>query len=258
MQTVYSQKRSEWSVRFRGKIILVPVCIGTVLCFLPGFAQPLSLEQQPLRLVEGTSAPCPSPGQFSPVRPASDEGPTKVGIGLYLIDITTLDDVQQFFTADLYLVLQWKDPRLADPRRGKGYASCSLPLDRVWNPIVQFDKVRSLQKHYQDVTVIDAEGTVTFAQRFYLDISASLDLRDFPLDGHVLAVDIFPVLSSTEEITFEVMESLTGREDKLSISGWKVSSPKAHVTVKYATRRQINLSHFHFLLEAQRETGFYI
>ena len=129
---------------------------------------------------------------------------------------------------------------------------------------MQFDKVRSLQKHYQDVTVIDAEGTVTFevmesfAQRFYLDISASLDLRDFPLDGHVLAVDIFPVLSSTEEITFEVMESLTGREDKLSISGWKVSSPKAHVTVKYATRRQINLSHFHFLLEAQRETGFYI
>lgn len=213
---------------------------------------------QELQLGEGTSAQCPLPEQFSTTRPAINDKPTEVGVGLYLVDIPTFDDVEQFFAVDLYLILQWTDSRLADPLRGDGYASCVLPVDEVWHPIVQFDKVRSLQKHYQDVTVIDDEGTVTLAQRFYLEISVPLNLRDFPLDEHILTVDISPVFTGTQELVFNVLESLTGREKELSLSGWKLDQPRAGVTEKYGARRHMDFSHFSFTLTARREAGFYI
>jgi hypothetical protein len=80
---------------------------------------------------------------------------------------------------------------------------------------VQFDGVRSLEKYYQDLTTIDAEGTVTHAQRLYMDVAVPLDLKDFPFDKRVLAVDFDPVFSSIEEVVFVEMESLVGRSDSL-------------------------------------------
>ena len=46
-------------------------------------------------------------------RPARRDGPTQVSVGIWIVDITNIDSAQQNFTADIAVVLRWKDARLA-------------------------------------------------------------------------------------------------------------------------------------------------
>ena len=51
-------------------------------------------------------------------RPASGNGPTQVSVGIWIVDIANIDSAQQNFTADIAIVLRWKDARLAHTRTG--------------------------------------------------------------------------------------------------------------------------------------------
>jgi hypothetical protein len=46
-------------------------------------------------------------------RPAPDSGPTEISVGMWVVDISSIDSAQQTFTAEIAVVLRWKDPRLA-------------------------------------------------------------------------------------------------------------------------------------------------
>src|SRR4051794_18808622 len=63
-------------------------------------------------------------------RPAADAGPTEVSVGIWIVDISNIDSAQQNFTAEIALVLRWKDPRLA--HTGSGVVR--YPLEQVWHP----------------------------------------------------------------------------------------------------------------------------
>src|ERR1700736_4708477 len=65
-------------------------------------------------------------------RPAAADGPTQVSIGIWIVDVSNIDSAQQSFTADIAVVLQWKDARLA--HTGAGLAHYAL--DQIWTPRV--------------------------------------------------------------------------------------------------------------------------
>ena len=46
-------------------------------------------------------------------RPGSGNGPTQISVGIWIVDINNIDSAQQNFTADIAIVLRWKDARLA-------------------------------------------------------------------------------------------------------------------------------------------------
>ena len=46
-------------------------------------------------------------------RPTSGNKPTQVSVGIWIVDISSIDSAQQNFTADIAIVLRWKDARLA-------------------------------------------------------------------------------------------------------------------------------------------------
>jgi hypothetical protein len=51
-------------------------------------------------------------------RPGADDAPTRVSIGVWMVDILSIDSAQQNFTAEIALVLRWKDSRLAHTGSG--------------------------------------------------------------------------------------------------------------------------------------------
>lgn len=215
------------------------------------------LEGPALELGAGTGASCPDPEQLSDTRPPSDGGPTRVGAAMFVNDITGLDDADQSFTTDVYFILQWTDPRLADPGRGSALALCELPFDRLWNPSLQFDLVRGIDRYYQDLVSLDAEGTITHAQRLYMQIAAPMDLRDFPFDRHTLVVSASPVYLSTNEMVLEVIEGFVGREPSMSLNGWQVGEVSAEVAAEFRERLGIELSFFRGFIQIRRESAFY-
>ena len=201
-----------------------------------------------LNLRGGSSALCPRAEQLSPERPSSSAGPTRVGVGVFLNDLVGLDDIAQVFTADLFLVLQWTDPRLAEPARGSSLSICSLDDTQVWMPLVQFQDVRRLTKNYQDITGIDARGMVTHAQRLGLDIAVRFDLRDFPFDQHTLELEVRPVLSGVDEVEVAVLDNLTGVDERVSLTGWTIGAHTASIETRHAPRLQVDQSLFRLQL----------
>ena len=129
-------------------------------------------------------------------RPGAGTGPTDVEVFLYLIDIISIDGVSQSFTADLFVLLKWQDPRLASAddsvRR--------LPLDSVWNPRLQILNQRKLETTFPELVDVEPDGTVTYRQRVYGDFSARLDLHDFPKDRHNIGFRIVVPGYSPEEV----------------------------------------------------------
>jgi len=236
-----------------------------IACSFPLCGMPLDsrAQESPPRkpdfsLSGGTSALCPTPDQYSPSRPDAGAGPTRVKLGLYFADIMKLDDAQQFYTADVFLITQWRDPRLANPARGETSSVCQLPRDKVWFPAVQFNRIRGLDQYDADITMVDREGTVTYVQRSNIDVSVNLDLGDFPFDKHTLTLEADPVFASADEIEFDVLEALTGRADLLSLNGWKIGKPYAEVKTENARARNITISRYLLHLDVEREWNFYV
>ena len=56
-------------------------------------------------------------------RPDAEAGPTQISVGIWVVDISNIDSAQQTFTAEIAVVLRWKDSRLAHTGNG----SCALP-----------------------------------------------------------------------------------------------------------------------------------
>ena len=42
-------------------------------------------------------------------RPNADSGPTEISVGMWVVDISSIDSAQQTFTAEIAVVLRWKD-----------------------------------------------------------------------------------------------------------------------------------------------------
>ena len=181
-----------------------------------------------------------------------------MGVALYLNDVVALNDVEQSVTIDLFLTLRWNDPRLADPDRGSSQAICALPLTELWSPVLQSRGLRQVEKLYQEITAIDARGTVTHAQRANAEISVPLDLRNFPFDRHMLALEVETVFSSVDEVRFVAVEAMSGVADRISITGWSLGTPTTSVEIQHAPNLQIDRPVFRLAVEVRREAQFYV
>ena len=101
-----------------------------VLCFIFMLIAALfSLQISPATAKDGQ---CPAPDVRNDVRPDADDVPTHVSMGLRLVDLTTIDDVNQSMTVDFAIFLSWKDPRLSE------LAGCVVPISSVWDPGIVF------------------------------------------------------------------------------------------------------------------------
>src|SRR5216110_1616988 len=100
-----------------------------------------------------------SSAQMPPLidRPNADSGPTEISVGMWVVDISNIDSAQQNFTAEVAVVLRWKDPRLV--HTGKGIAR--YPLEQIWHPRVGIvNETNSVSRKMRDSGVVEPDGTV--------------------------------------------------------------------------------------------------
>jgi hypothetical protein len=96
-------------------------------------------------------------------RPAPESGPTQVSVGIWIVDISKIDSAEQSFTAEVALVLRWKESRLA--HTGSGIAR--YPLEQVWHPRVAVaNETSSVSRKFPDFVEVEPDGTVTYRQLY--------------------------------------------------------------------------------------------
>ncbi len=132
-------------------------------------------------------------------RPGAEDGPTQVSIGIWIVDIASIDSAQQNFTAEAAIVLRWKDPRLV--HAGSGIVR--YPLEQVWHPrMVIVNETSSVTRKFPDMVEVESNGTVNYRQRYAGAFTQPLRLRSFPFDRQTFHLQLVAVRYRTNEVTF--------------------------------------------------------
>ena len=194
--------------------------------------------------------------ELSGTRPSAGGEPLKIEGTLFVLDVSKIDGADQSFTADVFMMLQWRDERLASDLQGVR----RLPIGSIWNPRVQIINQRRIWKTFPESVDIAPDGTVVYRQRYYGQFASALDLRDFPLDRHLFALQVVVPGYGPEEIEFVPSNEDfgIGRSPEMTVPDWSIGP----VTLRTAPYSVIpggrEIAGLEGTFEAHRHLGFYI
>jgi hypothetical protein len=216
----------------------------------------MKLALLPLLWASILFTPTVGAADFAGIPPRPDNEPLVVHGALVLLDVSKIDGADQSFTADLFMLLQWRDARLASSAEGTRQA----PLSSVWNPRVQIINQRRIWKTFPESVDITPDGTVTYRQRFYGQFASPLDLHDFPLDEHEFSIQLVVPGYAPEEIQIvsngEGFESF--RLPEMTIPDWTVSDFDVQSAAWSIVPEGRQLSGLKGTFNARRHLGFYV
>src|SRR5713226_3176419 len=195
-------------------------------------------------------------------RPNADSGPTEISVGMWVVDISSIDSAQQTFTAEIAVVLRWKDPRLA--HTGNGVVR--YPLEQIWHPRVGIvNETNSVSRKMPDSVEVEPDGTVTYRQRYAGAFTQPLRLRSFPLDRQTFHVQLVAVRYRLNEVTFvpdedwirNGLQRAGGIAPSITLPDWTVEKWETK-PLTYALSPGFEYSGYTFEFTASRDVQHYI
>lgn len=147
------------------------------------------------------STRCASAAEIPPLidRPKAGSGPTEISVGMWIVDLSSIDSAQQSFTAEIAIVLRWKDHRLA--HAGSGVVR--YPLEQIWHPRVGIvNETNAVSRKMPDSVEAEPDGTMTYRQRYAGAFTQSLRLQSFPFDRQTFRIQLVAVRYQSDEVRF--------------------------------------------------------
>ena len=192
-------------------------------------------------------------GLTAPVQ-AMQEVP-RVSVYIYLGDLVEITGADQSFFADVFMAARWHDQTLAGDYAGIR----TLDLEDVWHPILVVVNERAANRSLPEVVNVDADGNVQYTVRLTGRFSATMNLKDFPLDRQQFNVWVVaPVMGGNRvELIPDTTVSVL-RNEQLSISDWTIAEPEL-VAKEYRATPQVGpLQGVALVVEAKRKRGYYV
>ena len=195
-------------------------------------------------------------------RPGGNAGPTQVSVGIWIVDITNIDSAQQNFTAEIALVLRWKDPRLA--HTGSGVVR--YPLEQIWHPRVAIvNESNSVIRKFPDWVEVEPDGMLTYRQRYAGAFTQPLRLQSFPFDRQTFRIQLIAVRYRLNEVTFvpdqdwiqNGLKQAAGIAPSITLPDWSVEKWETE-PLPYALAPGLEYSGYAFEFTASRNVEHYI
>jgi hypothetical protein len=195
-------------------------------------------------------------------RPGAETGPTQVSVGIWVVDINNIDSAQQTFTADIAIVLRWKDARLA--HTGTGVAVYAL--DQIWTPRVGIaNETSSVVRKFPESAEVEPDGTVLYRQRYVGSFTQPLRLQSFPFDRQAFRIQFVAIRYRPDEVAFvpdenwirDGLQQAAGISPSITLPDWTVEKWDAKPRV-YALTPGMQYSGYAFEFTASRNLEYYI
>lgn len=191
-------------------------------------------------------------------RPSVNGEPTIIEVGLFIIDVDEIDDVNQRFSIDMFFSARWEDPRLALPEADRKGQMRFMTLDEIWTPRILVINDRGLTARLREGVKVDDLGNVRFQNRLTGELATNLEFQEFPFDTQRLPVHIVSYEYNADEIQFSTDSRLGAHTDEFSIEGWKLTQLKQRVDVYTPPTTGIELPHLIYTIEAERDSDYYV
>jgi len=190
-------------------------------------------------------------------RPGFGAAPDEVTVGVGLLDIVEIDNQAQTFSADIYLQVQWRDPRLAI-RDGDSEGSRTFAASEIWTPGLTVINDRGMNLLFPEVASVDPDGNVMLRQRLAGPLAVDLDLYDFPFDTQRLPIEIVSYRHTPDEVVFSESSELVMRRDDLDGDGWSYVPLEPEFSVYRLSNSGPGRSKLTLAVMATRESGYYV
>lgn len=203
-----------------------------------------------------SSGMCAVPRALTRTRPDPGGEPIAIEVGIFLIDVIEVNEVDESFDVDFTLSLSWRDPRLSAAERGSSLEDCRLTLSEIWHPQVDLINQRGLALAQKiDVDIAD-DGTVRFSQRLTGKLSSPLDLRDFPFDSQKLRVRLASFEYGPADVRF-VVRSGGGSLEGIMVPGWSITSIESDPTVDPVRSDVGDHTRLDYIITVERHSPYY-
>lgn len=195
-------------------------------------------------------------------RPRAQDGPTQVSIGIWVADITGIDSAQQSFTAEIAVVLRWKDPRLA--HTGSGVVR--YPIEQVWHPRISIvNETNAVSRKFPDMAEVEPDGRVICRQRYAGAFTQPLRLRSFPFDRQTFRLQFVAVRYPPNEVQFvpdqdwidNGLKQAGGIAQSITLPDWTIKNWNTK-SLSYALAPGFEYSGYVFEFTAVRDVQHYI
>jgi hypothetical protein len=178
------------------------------------------------------------------------------------VDMTNIDSAQQSFTADIAVVLRWKDARLA--HTGTGVAHYAL--DQIWTPRVSIaNETSTVVRKLPESAEVEPDGTVLYRQRYVGSFTQSLRLQSFPFDRQAFRIQFVAIRYRPDEVAFvpdedwvrDGLQQAAGISPSMTLPDWTVEKWDARARL-YALTPRMQYSGYVFEFTASRNVEHYI
>ena len=176
-----------------------------------------------------------------------------VEVKVQILDIDGIDNVSQAFTANLTIVMRWRDSSLAH----NGPDAISKPLDDIWFPNIQIINQQKLISTLPRAVEILPDGEVVYRQRVWGSFSQPLDLRLFPFDTQRLQITLANVGLGAEVVN--LVPSPNSRISKtLTMPDWEVTGWDFVASNLSLDEESPQVQGMIFSLDVKRDRSFFI
>ncbi|MDA0818191.1 MAG: hypothetical protein O2946_11595 [Planctomycetota bacterium] len=186
-------------------------------------------------------------GIFGSLRPALaiDAGmpnppasPTVVKCAIIILDVVDIDDVNESFVAEIALLAEWDDPRLAfdaaeegvDRKIFQGNFQFSEVFTGWWPQLILVNEVGPPDPNAVKIEVYP-DGHVRYLDQHNAVLETPMDLRDYPFDSQKLQAELVPFGDNTNDVVLDVHETYANATDdfvrhnsSVNVAGWMLQS----------------------------------
>jgi len=194
--------------------------------------------------------------------PTETAEPTIVKVGIWLIDIDSIDSAAQSFVANAVIKTSWQDKRLIHEDQSVRV----FRLDDIWHPGVQIiNEIGRVRKTLPEVVEVKNDGTVIYMQRYVGNFSQPLKLHNFPFDEQLFRIHLVRTervgrtieFSYDDEFIAAGMPNAVGVSEDISLPDWTVESYTAGPLL-YTVTPQMEIPGYAFDFTAKRDSKYYI
>lgn len=222
--------------------MFVRICIAVLIC-LGSIGLPQSAMAQD---------PCAVSGLRTDIRPDPAGVTTRISVGMYVVDILEIDDVNQTITLDIAARLSWRDPRLAH------WAGCKVPIASIWFPELVLRNSGRMFSRWPETASIEEGGEVLYLQRFSGTFSSYHSLNLFPFDQQEIMLRFFPLDWSLAKVELVADDRFSLLSPILNISDWKILGMDTRTGELEVESMGQTHTNFDLVITAERHTGYYV
>ena len=199
------------------------------------------------------------------ITPPPGETPVPVQVGIYLIDITNIDETRNTFDVELDVQVRWTDTRMAfDPEAAgtnkRVYVGPKAEkfFDGLWTAqIVLANPVGQMGIGARKVTV-HADGRVEISAQVNSTLRTNLDYRRFPFDSQVLPIILESFAWNNEVVELVTDPDHTGFAPEFALAEWDVEAIASQVEDVLRVRDDVPFSNINYEIRIQRQSGYFL